>query len=32
MTANRRLLLFLNAGHALDHLFMLLFATVVLAL
>ncbi len=32
MDHSRRLFLYLNVGHALDHLFMLLFPTVVLAL
>ena len=32
MTASRRITLFLNIGHALDHLLMLIFPTVVLAM
>ncbi len=32
MTASRRLTLFLNFGHTLDHLLMLIFPTVVLAM
>ncbi|MGC2518833.1 MAG: MFS transporter, partial [Burkholderiales bacterium] len=32
MTASRRITLFLNLGHALDHLLMLIFPTVVLAM
>jgi len=32
MTASRRMTLFLNLGHALDHLLMLIFPTVVLAM
>ena len=31
-TSERRLALYLNLGHTLDHLFMLIFPTVVLAL
>ena len=32
MTTRRRSLIFINIGHSYDHLFMLLFPTVVLAL